>query len=235
MTTIRTVATHEVVRFAYPRPPPEERDLVAIATGRAIDGALSEFGHQIRSGRRPTQAAIGRLAAELLDDALAELAVVLEPVARASTLAKVEEVVRVYRGSEIAGLARPKSRVIVIGETVGVYAQPDFWDARSRFYELKSFRADPIPPDVQLQLRLFQLAFPTLEAVLFCLDRHATPVAVSRRVIPAPSSSEAEETLALAYRVGLASGVDKVLEYVDAPILRYALPRVGALGEGSGG
>jgi hypothetical protein len=224
VSTIRVVATHEVVRQAYPRPPPEDRERLAMAVGRAIDGALSEFGHQIRSGRRPTQAGISRLAAELLDEALGEEAVTVDGPTRGSTLAKIEEVVRAYRGSEIAGLARPKTRVILIGEHVGVYAQPDYWDGRARFYEMKSFRADPIPPDVQLQLRLFQLAFPRLEAVLFCLDRHATPVAVFRRVIPPPTATEVTETLALAYRTALASGVEKVREYVEGPFVSYPAP-----------
>ncbi len=197
---------------------------MAMAVGKAIDSALSEFGHQIRAGRRPTQAAIGRHAAVLLDEALEEQAVALAPAELAATRQEIEEVVRVYRGSEIAGLARPRSRVILIGEAVGVYAQPDYWDGRARFYEMKSFRADPIPPDVQLQLRLFQLAFPALEAVLFCIDRHARPVVASRRTIPAPTPEAATETLRDAYRIGQELGAEKVREYVEGPFVAYPAP-----------
>jgi hypothetical protein len=227
LTRIRTVPAHEIVRRTFPRPPPEERDQVAMAVGKAIDGVLSDLGHQLGQGRRPTQAATGRLAVALLDDALAENAVRLEPVDRAATLAEIEEVVRAYRRSEIAGLARPRTRVFLVGEAVGVYAQPDYWDRRRRFFEMKSYRAIPPPPDVALQLDLFQLAYPGFEAVLVCLDRHRRPVEVTSAVLPALTPARSAAALRLAYDVGSAFGEEKVLEYVEGPVVRYALPPAG--------
>jgi hypothetical protein len=224
MSTIRTLAAHDIVRLAYPRPPPEDRDRIAMATGKAIDGALSQFGHLLRRGSHPSQASIAGLASDLLDEALDEAAVTLPPAEKEATMRRIEELLRAYRRSEIAGLTRPKTRVVLIEGQVGVYAQPDYWDGHRRFFEMKSYRAIPPPPDVALQLRLFQLAFPAMEAVLICLDRHASPVRTTAAVVPPPTSDEAEATLRLAYDLGLQHGQPKVIEYMDGPFVRYSLP-----------
>ena len=195
-----------------------------MAIGKAIDGALSQLGHQIRQGRRPTQAAISSLAASLLDEALDEAAVVLPAPEKDATLRRVQEVVKAYRQSEIAGLPRPRTRVFVVEGRVGVYAQPDYWDGRGRFFEMKSYRAIPPPPDVALQIRLFQLAYPRFEAVLVCLDRHTSPVQASTAIIPSPTPEEATATLRLAYQLGTEFGQEKVLEYVEGPFVHYHLP-----------
>jgi hypothetical protein len=224
MTTIRMIPAHEIVRRTYPRPPPQEQDEIAMATGKAIDGALAQFGYELRQGRRPTQTTITTVAASILDEALEEAAVTITAPVREATMREVQEVVRAYRQSAIAGLTRPKTRVFVVDGKVGVYAQPDYWDGRGRFFEMKSYRAIPPPPDVALQVRLFQLAFPKFEAVLVCLDRHSRPVASTSAVVPAPTSEEASATLRLAYDVGSEFGQEKVLEYVEGPFVHYALP-----------
>ncbi len=224
MTTIRMLPVHEIVRRTYPRPPPTESDSVAMAVGKAIDGALAEFGHQVRRGRRPTAKAMRELADAILEDALAEGAVTLSDEARTKILAEIDGVLQAYRRSEIYGLARPRTRVIVIDGQVGVYAQPDYWDGRGRLFEMKSYRAIPPPPDVALQLRLFQLAYPQWETVLVCLDRHAAPVEIVSAVIPPPTTEETATTLRLARDVGREFGEEKVLEYVEGPFVRYTLP-----------
>lgn len=224
MTIVRMIPAHEIVRQTYPRPPPEEKDEIAMAIGKAIDGMLTELGHDLRQGRRPTQTAMGQLAASLLDDALEEAAVALAPSDREATLLQIQEVLRAYRRSEIAGLARPRTHIVLIDGKVGVYAQPDYWDGRGRFFEMKSYRAVPPPPDVALQLRLFQLAFPRFQAILVCLDRHAHPVEVTSAVVPPPTEAEVASTLRLAYDLGCRFGEEKVLEYVDGPTVHYNLP-----------
>jgi len=230
MTNIRMIPAHEIVRRTYPRPPPEERDQIAMAIGKAIDTSLSQFGHEIRQGRRPTQTAIARQAASLLDEALEEAAVSLEAPAKADTMVELQQVLAAYRRSEIAGLARPRTRIFVIGTEVGVYAQPDYWDGRRRFFEMKSYRAIPPPPDVTLQLRLFQLAFPAFEAVLICLDRHARPVTTTSAIVPPPTSSETADTLRRALALGREFGQEKVLEYIEGPFVHYEVPS-GASGD----
>lgn len=224
MTTVRMLPAHEIVRRTYPRPAPQERDQVAMAIGKAIDGTLTECGFQLRQGRRPTQTAMTTLAGALLNEALAEAAVAIGASERETTLRQVQEVLRAYRRSEIAGLSRPRTRVFLIGGKVGVYAQPDYWDGRNRFFEMKTYRAIPPPPDVALQLRLFQLAFPTFRAVLVCLDRHTSPVEATSLEVPPPSRTDAEGSLRLAYDLGHQFGEEKVLEYLDGPVVHYEVP-----------
>ena len=224
MTTIRTIPVHEIVERTYPRPPPREEDHVAMAVGRAIDGTLAQFGHEVRTGRRPTATAMRARAGELLDEALEEAAVPLDDEARRKILTQVEEVLQAYRRSPIFGLARPKTRVVVIGGEVAVYAQPDYWDGRSRFFEMKSYRAIPPPPDVLLQIRLFQLAYPKFEAVLVCIDRHARPVTTSAAALAPPSPEESAVVLRTAYDLGRQHGQEKVFEYMEGPFVHYPVP-----------
>lgn len=224
MTAVRTIPVHEVVRRTYPRPPAQERDEIAMAVGKAIDGALSRLGFELRQGRRPTQAGIAILARTLLSEALEEAAVTLPPAEVERTLVQIRDVIRAYRRSEIAGLTRPRTRVILIDRTVGVYAQPDFWDGRRRFFEMKSYRAIPPPEDVALQLLLFQLAFPGFEAVLVCLDRHAQPVDVISTTLPPPTDERSLSALRTAYRLGREFGQEKILEFIEGPFVHYNLP-----------
>jgi hypothetical protein len=223
MTEIVTLATHEVVRYTYPRPPPTDTDKVSIAVGRAIDGTLSGFGYQIQSGRKPTATAMLAEAQRRLEDALDEEAVEIPADQRPEIHRQLKETVHAYRTSALYGLVRPKSRVILIDRRVGIYAQPDYWDGHGRFFEMKSYRAIPPPREVALQVRIFQLAFPELISVLFCLDRHSNPVTASTLVVPPPTAEEREETLRNALRLGLEYGKTAVYEYMTVPFTRYSL------------
>ena len=223
MTTAKTIAAHEVVRAAFPRPV-TEKDELGMAVGRAIDETLSRYSYEFAQGRRPTRTAMNRLAEEGLDRELEENDVELTPGERTVQLGSIAAVLQAFRSSEVMGMTRPKSRLILINERVGVYAQPDYWDGRERFYEMKSYHAVPTPPDVRLQLQLFQCAFPRFRAFLASFDRHATPVTTTIEEIPPIEPAAAEQVLRLAYRTGLERGVDKVLEYVDSPTVRYVVP-----------
>ncbi len=195
-----------------------------MAVGKAIDGTLSQFGHQIRIGRKPTVTSMRVLAGRLLDEALEEAATALTAPERERTLHQIHDVLQAYRRTPLFGLPRPKTRVILIDGRVGVYAQPDYWDGRARFFEMKSYRAIPPPPDVALQMRLFQLAFPKFESVLVCINRRSSPVETSSSVIPPPTVEETDSALRLAHDLGREFGEEKVVEYMDGPFVRYALP-----------
>jgi hypothetical protein len=227
VTVVRTLAAHEVVRFAHPRPV-TERDEIAMAVGKAIDGALARFNYEFRQARRPTMGAMNRIGASILDEELADADLTLSAGDRERLGSELAGVIQSFRGSELFGLYRPRSRMILINEEVGVYAQPDYWDGRSRFYEMKSYNALPPRPDVALQLHLFQLAFPGFRAFLACFDRHTRPVVSTLTELPPLDRPTTEATLALAYRAGRSKGQPKVLEYIDTPIIRYAIPIDGS-------
>ena len=222
MTLIRTLATHEIVQRVFPRPI-TERDELGMATGKAIDDTLARFSHEYSQNRRPTASAMSRLATETLDEELLDAHLEISVEDRARVLGGISGVIQAFRRSEIFGLPRPKTRLILINEAAGVYAQPDFWNGKDRFYEMKSYRALPPPPDVALQLRMFQLAFPTLACVLICFNRHTIPVETAVATIPPPSKEEVRELLSTATRMVAAHGQEKVLEYVENPVVRYVL------------
>jgi len=222
MSVIKTVATHDVVQAAYPRPV-TEKDELGMAVGKAIDETLSRYSHEFGQDRRPTVTSMQRFATEVLDRELVDADLLLTPGDREHQLSAIFGVLQAFRRSEVMGLPRPRTRLVLINERVGIYAQPDYWNGRDRFYEMKSYLARPPPPDVELQLRLFQCAFPRFRAYLACFDRHATPVATVIEEVSPLEPAMADEVLKRAYRTGLELGTDKVLEYVDNPIVRYAI------------
>ncbi len=223
MTTVRTVAAHEVVQATYPRPV-TEKDEIGMAAGKAIDETLSKYSYEYTQGRHPTRTAMNRWAAEILDRELADADLLLPPEDRDRQLGAISGVLSAFRQSEVMGLARPKSRLILINGTVGIYAQPDYWNGRDRIYEMKSYHAIPRPPDIRLQLQLFQLAFPNFHTFLACFDRHSSPVVTTIEAIPPLEPPEAEEVLRMALRIAREKGAEKVLEYVDNPTVRYFVP-----------
>jgi hypothetical protein len=231
MTTLRTVAVHDIVATAFPRET-KESDLVAMAIGKAFDSTLNHVSHESRTRRTPTATAVRAFGDSALREALDEAGVEISGPDREAVLAQLRAAAELFRTSVLLGLPRPRSRLIVIGEEVGVYAQPDFWNGRDKFYELKSYLAVPLHPDVALQVRLFQLAFPGFEANLVSLDRHAKPVTITVTPLPPPSPADATEALRLALDVARASGQDRVLEYVDAPVVRYPRPDGGVAAPG---
>jgi hypothetical protein len=224
MTSIRTVAAHDVVRSVHPREV-TERDLIGMAAGKAIDTAVTELSHLHRAGRHPTLAAVDRLARETFEEEIAASMLELTPELRELQIRQIGGAVRAFRASPLLGLTRPKSRLIVVDERAGIYAQPDYWDGRNRLFEMKSYHADIISPEVGLQLALFQLAFPRFQASLAEIDRHAEPVTVQFRPIPPVGDAERDRVLLLARDIALAQGQERVLEYVDSPVVRYSTGR----------
>jgi hypothetical protein len=222
MTTVRTVAAHEVVRAVYPRPV-TERDEIGMAAGKAIDETLSRYTYEYSQSRRPTRASMERLAAEVLDRELLDADLTLSPEDRASQLAGITGVIHAFRRSELMGLTRPRSRLILVNGRAGIYAQPDYWDSQARFYEMKSYLVRPVPPEIGLQLQLFQCAFPRLRAFLACFDRHSDPVVTSIEEMPPLVPAVRDRVLGLAYATALEKGVEKVLEYVDSPRIPYTI------------
>lgn len=194
-----------------------------MAVGRAIDTSLAQFSHRYGAGMRPTATAIRRLAEEVLVEELRDADVAVAESERIAHLDRVAEVIRAFRASELFGLPRPRSRLVLINDDAGYYAQPDFWDARRRIYEMKSYRADPAAPEIALQLDLFQLAFPRFETLLARFDRHAPPVRGDLVPIPVPSRARGEEVLRVAYRCARERGQEKVLGFVDTTVVRYRI------------
>jgi hypothetical protein len=226
MTLIKTLATHDIVAATYPRPA-TEADEVGKVEGRVIDSTLSQFNYESSQGRKPTTSSMDRFAASFLTAELRVSEVELGPEAERAMLLRVSEVLKAFRRTDICGLPRPKTRMILINQRIGVYAQPDYWDAQGRFYEMKSYPAIPPPPDVALQLAMFQLAFPGFLSFLICFDRHSTPVGVTLAEITPPSTEQVQSQLHRAYAAGMGLGKEKVLEYIDSPIIQYSIAEPG--------
>jgi hypothetical protein len=222
-TPVKTVATHQVVQAAHPREV-TEKDEVGMAIGKAIDGTLSQYSHEASQGHRPTATSMNRVARGILDEELRDAHLELAAGDLERVLVELAGVLSAFRRSELFGLPRPRTRMILINGRVGVYAQPDYWDGRRRIYEMKSYRAFPVTPDVGMQLGYFQLAYPGFVEILACFDRHSSPVEATLHEIPPLDANRSQELLRLAYHTGLTLGTEKVLEFIDLTIVHYSVP-----------
>lgn len=222
VTQIRTLAAHEIVSRVHPRPPPTEADELGRALGKAIDGTLASWTHLYRQGPRLTATAMRRQAMEALDQELRDADLSIAPETRERAQRQVEGTLQAFRKSALFGLSRPRTRLLLVNREWGYYAQPDYWDGQSTFYEMKAYRAFPSPPDVTLQLQLFQLAYPGCRGILASFPRHEDPVVADLHEVT-PLTAEATEALlgTIAPWV-LRDGALKVLEYVDLPVVHRA-------------
>ena len=194
-----------------------------MAVGKSIDSTLSRYSHEFDQGRHPTVSAMNQFAAAALENELMDIDLPASASERARAKERIAAVLQAFRNTEVFGLPRPRTRMILINERVGVYTQPDYWDRKRRIYEMKSYRALPPPADVVLQLRLFQLGFAGFETYLVCVNRHASPPDVTITPIPPITPGESVETLSQALRLGIENGREKVLEYVDNLVVRYSV------------
>ncbi|MHB8351600.1 MAG: hypothetical protein ACYDFT_02760 [Thermoplasmata archaeon] len=222
-TVVRTLASHEVVQSYYPRVT-TDRDELGMAIGSAIDRSLAQYSHQFAQGRHPTVTAMNRLARGILEELLSDAHLEIAPTETEKIHVQIAAVIAAFRKSEVFGLPRPRTRLILINGHVGVYAQPDFWDGRGRIYEMKSYQAFPPGREVSMQLGLFQLAYPGFEEILACFNRHSTPVRAELTRIPPQPPAASELLLRQAYGSGLRLGLEKILEYIDLPIVSYTVP-----------
>lgn len=219
---VRTLAAYQVVHHVHPRPVTPQ-DEIGLVVGKAIDDCLSRFSYEVREGRHPSRAAMARLGRSFLEEGFRDADLSLDPEELERIARQLDGVLQAFRKSPALGLPRPRTRLVLIGEEAGIYAQPDYWDTARRFYEMKSYRAVPPPPDVALQMELFQLAFPGFESLLLCIDRHHDPVETTVSRIPPMSPERKREVLDMARALALEQGEEKTLEYIDNPIVRQPL------------
>jgi len=222
MPTLRMLATHEVVQRLHPREVTEQ-DQWGMIAGRVIDTTLSQASHEVRIGRKPTATSLLAAAGAQYDELLAETDLDPDPARRTATLEEVGAVLKAFRASPLYGLPRPRTRWIRINDEVGMYAQPDFWDPRGTFYEMKSYRPVPVPADVATQLRCFQLAYPNARGILIGFDRRARPVGTTAVAVEPTPPAEREHLLRRILDIGREVGLPKVEEYLAPPSAQYRI------------
>jgi hypothetical protein len=163
-----TVPAYRIVNYKYPI---TEDNPIGIAFGYAFDRALLECNYH------------GWAVASTLQYFKGEFIRMMNGYSNSITQEQLQQILQqasmmllaykqtpIYRNS----LLRPKTRVVVINDTIGVYMQPDFYDPCSdTFYEVKSY---PLRKDEYMfkrlcyQIKLYQLAYPKSKAVAvgFC-------------------------------------------------------------------
>jgi hypothetical protein len=163
-----TVPAYSIVNYKYPI---TADNPIGIAFGYAFDRALLECNYH------------GWAVASTLQYFKDEFLRMMNGYSNSITQEQLQQILQqasmmflaykktpIYRNS----LLRPKTRVVVINDTIGVYMQPDFYDPLNDvFYEVKSY---PLRKDEYMfkrlcyQVKLYQLAYPKSKAVAvgFC-------------------------------------------------------------------
>jgi hypothetical protein len=163
-----TVPAYSIVNLKYPI---TVGNPIGIAFGYAFDRALLEcnyYGLSVASTLQYFKGEFIRMlngySSSITQEQLQQI------LQQASMMLLAYKQTPIYRNS----LLRPKTRVVVINDTIGVYMQPDFYDpCTDTFYEVKSY---PLRKDEYMfkrlcyQVKLYQLAYPKSKAVAvgFC-------------------------------------------------------------------
>jgi hypothetical protein len=163
-----TVPAYRLVNYKYPI---IEDNPIGIAYGYAFDRALLEcnyHGLSVASTLQYFKDEFLRMmnghSSSITQEQLQQI------LQQASMMLLAYKQTPIYKQS----LLRPKTRVVVINDTIGVYMQPDFYDpCTDTFYEVKSY---PLKKDEYMfkrlcyQVKLYQLAYPKSKAVAvgFC-------------------------------------------------------------------
>jgi len=163
-----TVPAYSIVNYKYPI---TADNPIGIAFGYAFDRALLECNYH------------GLSVASTLQYFKDEFLRMMNGYSNSITQEQLQQILQqasmmllAYRNTPIYrnSLLRPKTRVVVINDTIGVYMQPDFYDhLNDVFYEVKSY---PLRKDEYMfkrlcyQVKLYQLAYPKSKAVAvgFC-------------------------------------------------------------------
>jgi hypothetical protein len=163
-----TVPAYSIVNYKYPI---TEDNPIGIAFGYAFDRALLECNYHGLSVASTLQyfkdeflRMMNGYSNSITQEQLQQI------LQQASMMLLAYKQTPIYRNS----LLRPKTRVVVINNAIGVYMQPDFYDPLNDvFYEVKSY---PLRKDEYMfkrlcyQVKLYQLAYPKSKAVAvgFC-------------------------------------------------------------------
>jgi hypothetical protein len=164
-----TVPSYSIVNYKYPI---TADNPIGIAFGYAFDRALLECNYHGLSVASTLQYFKGEFIRMLngYSNSITQEQLLQQILQQASMMFLAYKQTPIYRNS----LLRPKTRVVVINDEIGVYMQPDFYDPLNDvFYEVKSY---PLRKDEYMfkrlcyQVKLYQLAYPKSKAVAvgFC-------------------------------------------------------------------
>jgi hypothetical protein len=163
-----TVPAYRIVNYKYPI---TEDNPIGIAFGYAFDRALLECNYHGLSVASTLQYFKGEFIRMMNGHSSSITQEQLQQILQQASM-----MLLAYRNTPIykQSLLRPKTKAVVINDTIGVYMQPDFYDpCTDTFYEVKSY---PLRKDEYMfkrlcyQVKLYQLAYPKSKAVAvgFC-------------------------------------------------------------------
>ncbi len=157
-----TVPSYRVVNYKYPI---QEDNPIGIAYGYAFDRALLECNYH-RLSIASTLQYFKNEFLKMLDGHPFTQDTRQQILQQASMMFLAYKNTAIYKNS----LLRPKTRVVVINNTIGVYMQPDFYDPiHDVFYEVKSFslrKDEYIFKRICYQVKLYQLAYSSSKAMM---------------------------------------------------------------------
>ena len=188
-----TVPAYRIVNYKYPI---TEDNPIGIAFGYAFDRALLECNYHKLSVASTLQYFKGEFIRMMNGHSSSITQEQLQQILQQASM-----MLLAYRNTPIykQSLLRPKTKAVVINDTIGVYMQPDFYDPLNDvFYEIKSY---PLRKDEYMfkrlcyQIKLYQLAYPKSKAVAvgFCNGNNGSNNGYGYELLELPSLTPREK------------------------------------------
>jgi len=158
-----------------------------MAFGKALDTALSQHNYYQSLTFRPLLREAMRCTMKVFAEELRKQGVELSRSEKVAYAGRAWRMLSCWRKSKYAELLRPRTHVILLeknGALYGVFAQPDFWDEVSVFYEVKSYDVEEdedAAKCVKEQCRVFSL-LGELRLVYFTKDANGYYALVEKQV-----------------------------------------------------
>jgi hypothetical protein len=176
-----------------------------ILFGSVFDKAMVKMNYYYKRGVDDFLEAALKYMSLILDHEAAILGIKLMPDQRDNILSRGKAMLDAFKSTPAFGLLRPKTRLVVIDDLVGVYVQPDFYDGET-IYEVKTF--DPRGVNyVKYQVKLFQLGYPGSKAILIGFDK-ATNKPIILTIDPI-NDVDKNELMKQALAFGLINGAEE--------------------------
>lgn len=220
-----TVPAYSIVNYKYPI---QEDNPIGIAFGYAFDRALLEcnyYGLSVASTLQYFKDEFLRMmnchSSSITQEQLQQI------LQQASMMLLAYKQTPIYRNS----LLRPKTRVVVINNAIGVYMQPDFYDPLNDvFYEVKSY---PLRKDEYMfkrlcyQVKLYQLAYPKSKAVAvgFCNSNNGNGNGYGYELLELPSLTPREKLQLLQEIIEMVRSTDTQIQVREEDIDTVVLDR----------
>lgn len=169
---MKVIATHNYVNNFIKF----KSNIINMILGKCLDETVTQMNYYSYKSEFKRNISLNAMKsfAVMLNSELIKNNIILDNKDKKNYYAMGWRFINAFKKSELYEntLLRDRTRLIIINDEAGIYAQPDFVDYYNEImYEMKSFSLKPVPKYVKMQVKIFQLAYPGFESKLIAFPR----------------------------------------------------------------